>query len=205
MSPVEIIAAIATLINVYLTAKNNIWCWICGIIAVGLYGYVFYESHLYSSMGLQGLYYLPMQFYGWWVWLRCGPRRDNDLPITRLSRRRAIFWFGINLPLAALLGYLMTFTGAQLNYLDALVTVMSIVAQYLLTYKYLENWILWILVDVLYAFYLLPTQGLYVSAVLYLILLLMAIWGFVAWLRIMGRESARLTDTVLPPQDPIYG
>lgn len=190
MSPVEIIAAVATLVNVYLTAKNNVWCWIWGILAVVLYGYVFYISHLYSSMGLQALYYLPMQFYGWWVWLRCGPRRDNDLPIIRLSRRGFIFWFGINIPLATLLGYLMTFTGAELSYADALVTAMSVIAQYLLTHKYIENWILWILVDVLYAFYLLPLQGLYVSAILYLILLLMAVWGLLEWRRILRAQSA---------------
>ena len=96
MSPVEIVAAIATLINVYLTAKNNIWCWPWGIVSVVLYGFVFYESHLYSSMGLQALYYLPMQFYGWWVWLRCGPKQDDDLPIAKLSFRGLLFWFGIN-------------------------------------------------------------------------------------------------------------
>jgi nicotinamide mononucleotide transporter len=199
MSPVEIIAALATLINVYLTAKNNVWCWICGVIAVVLYGYVFYVSHLYSSMGLQAFYYLPMQFYGWWVWLRWGPTRDNDLPITRLSRSRCIFWFGINLPLAALLGYLMTFTGAQLSYADALVTAMSIIAQYLLTYKYIENWVLWILVDLVYAFYLLPIQGLYVSAVLYLILLIMAIWGLREWSRILRGQSA------VTSEDAVHG
>jgi nicotinamide mononucleotide transporter len=197
MSPVEMVAAVATLINVYLTAKNNIWCWPWGIVSVVLYGFVFYESRLFSSMGLQAFYYLPMQFYGWWVWLRCGPKRDDDLPITKLSFRVLLFWFGINLPLAALLGFLMTYTGAQLTYTDALVTAMSVTAQYLLTHKYIENWVLWILVDIVYAFYLLPKQGLYISAVLYLILLLLAVWGLIAWVRIMRKESARTDKTLI--------
>jgi len=191
ISLAEGVAVAAIFINVYLTARNSIWCWIWGIIGVVLYGYVFFVSHLYSSMALQAIYYLPMQFYGWWVWLRYGPKRDNDLPIAKLSARGRIFWFGINLPAAAFLGYIMTYTDAQLTYTDALVTVMSITAQYLLTHKYIENWLLWIPVDIIYACYLLPKQGLYISAVLFFILLLMSIWGVLKWRRIMQRESTQ--------------
>ncbi len=196
INPTEAIAVLAIALNVYLTARNNIWCWAWGIVGVVLYGYVFYTTHLYSSMILQVVYYLPMQFYGWYVWLRHGPTRDNDLRIASLTIPRRFFWLGINFPLAVALGYLMHYTSAQLTYPDALVTVMSVTAQYLLTYKYIENWLLWIPVDLLYTFYLLPKQGLYVSACLFFLLLLLSLWGFLQWLAVMRREArSKLRET----------
>ncbi|HTE18394.1 MAG TPA: nicotinamide riboside transporter PnuC [Armatimonadota bacterium] len=194
MSAVEVVASVATLVNVYLILKNNTWCWIWGIVAVVLYGWVFYTGRLYSSMALQILYYLPMQFFGWWVWLRSGPRGQDDLPITRLSWPARIGWLALIVPVALLLGYLSARLGAALSYADAAATAMSIVGQYLLTRKRVENWVFWIAVDVLYAFYLLPQQGLWISAALYVILLGMAVAGLAEWLRIMRAEGVRTAE-----------
>ena len=72
MSGAEIIASLTGLVNVWLTVKNSIWNWIWGIVSVALFGYVFLHSRLYSNAGLQLLYFLPMQFYGWWMWARGG-------------------------------------------------------------------------------------------------------------------------------------
>jgi len=194
ISPVEIIAAFATIVNVYLASKNKISCWYWGMVSVVLYGYVFYNSKLYSSMGLQLLYYLPMQFYGLWSWRRGrskepsvndNPTQENELPITKLSLRGRLGWLGINIPLAGVLGYIMTHTGAELTYVDALATAMSVTAQYLLTHRIIENWVMWIGIDIIYAFYLLPVQGLYVSAGLYFILLIISSTGLWQWSRIM--------------------
>ena len=198
ISPLELVAAGATIVNVYLATKNKISCWYWGIVSVSLYGYVFYQSRLYSSMGLQLLYYLPMQFYGWWMWTRGGkqtatssgdPAQERELPITRLSLKKRLGWIGINLPLAAALGYLMSHTGAQLTYLDALATAMSVTAQYLLTHRFIENWVLWITIDVIYAGYLLPQQGLYVSVGLYVILGILSSLGLRQWSRIKKGEA----------------
>ena len=113
LSPLEVAAAIATLVNVWLLVRNNIWTWAWGVASVVLYGVVFWRSKLWSSAGLQGLYYLPMQAYGWWVWLKAGPTHHDDLPITRLSARARILWTLATLPMAALLGWGMSFTGAS--------------------------------------------------------------------------------------------
>ena len=195
MSLIEVGAALATLINVYLTARNNIWCWIWGIASVLLYGYVFYMSRLYSSAGLQILFYLPMQFYGWWVWLRWGPAHNDDLPIARLKLITRVYWIGANLPIAIVLGFVMTYTGARLTYADALVSAMSVTAQILLTFKYIENWWLWIAVNSIYAFYLLPKQELYASTGLYSVLLFMAIYGLVEWNRIMRKQQGPASES----------
>lgn len=200
MSPVEIAAAIATLLNVYLTARNRIWCWPWGIASVVLYGFVFYSGGLFSSMALQVVYYLPMQFFGWWIWLRGGPQHADDLPITTLTSRQRLVWFGVNIPLAALLGYGMSFTGAKLTYADAFVTALSVTGQLLMTYKVIEHWIFWLVVNVLYAFYILPAQKLYVSAVLYVVLLFLAVKGLVDWRAILNRQRAEvlLTSGTMP-------
>lgn len=183
LSPLEVAAAIATLVNVWLLVRNNIWTWAWGVASVVLYGVVFWRSKLWSSAGLQGLYYLPMQAYGWWVWLKAGPTHHDDLPITRLSARARILWTLATLPMAALLGWGMSFTGAQQSMVDALVTAVSVTGQYLQTHKKIEHWFCWVAVNAMYGLWLLPRQQLWVSSVLYLVLLGLALKGWRDWLR----------------------
>ncbi len=188
LSWVEIAAAVATLVNVVLVARNSIWNWIWGILAVALYAYVFWSRSLYSSLALQVVYYLPMQFYGWWVWLRCGPKRDNDLPITQLSWPARAFWLALNIPVTFALGYGMAALGAAMSYWDAAATSLSLVAQYLLTRKWIENWALWVAVDVIYIYVFLQ-QRLYVSTGLYGVLLVLAIGGHLQWRALMRQQA----------------
>lgn len=107
-----------------------------------------------------------------------------------LSPLPRVAWFAVNLPLAAGLGWLMSKAGAQQSYADALVTAMSVTGQILMTHKLVENWALWILVNALYAFYILPTQHLWVSAGLYVVLLVLAIQGLVGWRRIRSGPTS---------------
>jgi len=142
-----------------------------------------------------------MQFYGWWVWLRFGPTRNDDLPVARLSLTRRVATIGANIPIAVGLGFLMTYTGARMSYTDALVAALSVTAQILLTFKYVENWWLWIAVNSIYAFYLLPSQQLYASTGLYGVLLSLAVYGLVEWSRIMRRQRQGAT-AARPSEQP---
>lgn len=189
LTPMEVAAAVATLVNVWLLVRNNIWTWAWGVASVLLYGIVFYRARLWSSTGLQLLYYLPMQAYGWWIWLRAGPTQHDDLPITRLGTRARLLWILATIPLAALLGWAMSFTGAQQSMVDALVTAVSVSGQYLQTHKKIEHWFCWAMVNALYAFWLLPRQELWLSALLYFVLLGMAVQGWRAWLRDEARQQ----------------
>ena len=193
LSPMEVAAAIATLVNVWLLVRNNIWTWAWGVASVVLYGVVFWRSKLWSSTGLQVLYYLPMQAYGWWVWLKAGPTHHDDLPITRLSARGRVLWTFATLPMAALLGWGMSFTGAQQSMVDALVTAVSVTGQYLQTHKKIEHWFCWVAVNAMYGLWLLPRQQLWVSSGLYLVLLALAIKGWRDWLR--AERSATIAAT----------
>ncbi len=185
LSPLEIAAVVTTLVNVVLTIRNRIACWPWGIASCALYAFIFWQSKLYSSLGLQVLYYLPMQFYGWHVWLRYGPTQNDDLPISVLTPARRAAWFLVNIPLAFVLGGVMHhFTPATDPFVDALVTAISVTGQYLMTHKYLENWWMWVIVNVLYTFYLLPRAHLWFSTGLYFVLLCLAFRGLIDWKRL---------------------
>jgi nicotinamide mononucleotide transporter len=201
MSALEWIAAIATLVNVFLVMRGSLWNWPWGILAVVLYGKVFLDAQLYANTWLQVGYYLPMQVLGWWFWLRGGPKKSDDLPVTRLSTRARLGWVLVAVPLSAAWGCLSWWlaTSARqpippmpVRLADAATTGLSVIGQILLTQKKIENWAVWVLVNVVYAFYLLPVQKLWVSAGLYFVLLGMALQGWRSWVR-MERENDRIS------------
>ena len=181
-SPVEILASLTGLISVYLTVRNKIANWPWGIVSVLLFGWLFWSSRLYSDAGLQILYFLPMQFYGWWLWKKAGPQQNDDLPVTLLSPAGRAGGLAITVFLALGLGYIMsTHTNAALPYWDASLTAASIVAQYLDARKKLESWLIWIAVDLVSVFYLYPKQHLYVTTGLYALFLVLAVAGLIRW------------------------
>ena len=181
-STLEILCAVTGLIAVYLTVQNRISNWPWGIVNVLLYGVLFYQSRLYSDTILQLAYFLPMQFYGWWLWSKAGPQRDNDLPVTTLSARARLGWLGATAVGALAWGFVMaTRTNAAQPYTDATLAAVSITAQYFDARKKLESWWLWIAVDVVYALYLYPRQHLYLTAGLYAVFLGLAVLGLVRW------------------------
>jgi nicotinamide mononucleotide transporter len=177
----EWVAAIAGAVSVYLSARENIWNWPTAIVNVGLYIVVFRRTGLYSDMGLQ-VVYLILSIYGWYEWLYGGEDR-SQLEVSRASSRQ---WLVV-LPIAAafwiaLARYTATLPGVTLPYLDSGLTTISLVAQWMMTRKILENWVLWIVADIAYVpMYL--YKGLPVTAALYAIFLLLAVVGFRSWWR----------------------
>ena len=184
-STLEILGDLTGLISVYLTVRNRISNWPWGIANVLLFGALFYQSRLYSDTFLQLAYFLPMQFYGWWLWKKAGPRRDDDLPVTTLSLPARLGWLAATVIGALVWGFVMaTRTNAAQPYTDAGLASLSITAQYLDARKKLESWWLWIAVDVVYALYLYPKQHLYLTAGLYAVFLALAVAGLVRWRRL---------------------
>ncbi|MEW6265443.1 MAG: nicotinamide riboside transporter PnuC [Thermodesulfobacteriota bacterium] len=181
MDPIEITATIFGFICVWLTLKENIWCWPTGLVQVTLYVYVFFQARLYSDMGLHVIYIL-MQFYGWYNWLH-GGRNKGRLTIARLSTTAAAFWAVTAVLGTAALGTVMSrHTDADLPYWDAAQTVLSLIAQWLMAKKVLESWLIWITVDVI-CVGLYTVKRLYPTAGLYATFLVMATAGFLAWKR----------------------
>jgi nicotinamide mononucleotide transporter len=181
VNTLEWIAAIAGVVSVYLSARENIWSWPTGIVNVGLYIIVFRRAGLYSDTGLQ-VVYLILSIYGWYEWLYGGKNR-TELAVSRAARRE---WL-VSIPLAvvfwiALGTYTARLHGVALPYADSGLTTLSLVAQWMLTRKRLENWMLWIVADTLYVpMYL--YKRLPVTAALYVVFLVLAAMGLRSWWR----------------------
>ncbi len=178
----ELTASILLIINVYLLARASIWNYIPGIIGVAIFGFIFLEVKLYSDMLLQWVYFIPVQLVGWFWWMYGGRRGKDSLPITTMSHGTAIISILSTFGLWGLLGYFMhNYTDAAFAYTDALIVSLSIVANALLVKKYLENWIMWIMVDFL-AIYVYFQKELMVTTSLYVVFLGLAIYGLVNWI-----------------------
>jgi nicotinamide mononucleotide transporter len=190
----EWFGAITGLLCVWLAVKNHIANWFWGILSTVAYAYVFWNMQLYSSVALYALFFLPMQFYGWWTWKK-GGGQDDSLPVTSAGVKQV----GLLVVLAALFavgwGYWMDLNKAAFPYEDAALTGLSIAAQYLQVRKKVECWWLWITVDLVYAFHLFPAQKLWPTTGLYVIFLGLAIMGLLEWRKLMQKTVAVTSGT----------
>jgi nicotinamide mononucleotide transporter len=188
MTRTEVVAALFGIISVFLVTRENIWSWPTAIVNVALYIVVFFDQRLYADMGLQGVYLL-LSLYGWYAWLHGGENRSS-LHVSRVTPRLLLALTLINLAgWAALAWLLQRFTNASLPWLDSLLATTSLVAQWMMTRKVLENWTLWILVDVVYV-PMYVYKNLYATAALYLVFLVLAILGHREWKRSWILRSA---------------
>lgn len=186
-SILEWIGAVTGIGCVYLAAKQSIWNWPVGIISVLAYVIVFYESKLFGDAGLQ-IYFLGTGIYGWYFWLRKKERQEK--PVISLTPGQYIWVIIATLILSGLLGlFLHKFTSTNVPYIDGCCTAISFMAQLLMTRKVLQNWALWIFVDICYV-PLYIYKSLYVTAILYVILLVLACLGYIDWRREYNKIKA---------------
>lgn len=181
----ELLGFITGVLNVYLVTRENIWSWPLGVLNALLYIVVFARSGLYSDTGLQVVYFV-LSFYGWWHWLRGGPQREAVV-VTRTSARLAVILTALGV-ICWMVVYAITsrIPGSKLPLLDAALAVSSLVAQWMMTRKLLENWALWITLDVVYVGVFL-VRGLRLTALLYAVFLILAIIGHIQWKRSYAR------------------
>ncbi len=186
---------------VWMTAVEDVWNFPIGIVNSAFYIVVYYRAALYADFGLFVLYVF-LGFHGWYLWLYGARRRTTgpnpeepvvyprpeeeatsttELHVARADRTdllNSVAVVAAGLPLWALLRHVNGFA----PFMDALLTVMSIVAQLMLNRKRLENWIVWIVADVLYVG-LYAYKGLYLTSILYVIYCGLAIGGYLQWRR----------------------
>jgi nicotinamide mononucleotide transporter len=189
-NPVEVVAVTFTLACVVLTIRKHIACWPLGIVGVLAYGVLFYQLRLYADMALQ-VVFLIQSVYGWHFWLR-GGANQAPAPVRRWGFRRMALVLAMLALGAAIVGTgLAIYTDASVPHLDAFLALTSLTATALLARKILENWLLWILADLLYVG-LFVYKGVYLSAALYAIFLVLATAGLFAWMRDERREGRSL-------------
>lgn len=184
-SALEGVAAAFGIVSVFLSTRQNIWSWPTAIVNVALYTVVFYQGRLYGQMGLQPIY-LALSVYGWYQWLH-GGAQHSQLRVSRASPRLLMVVAGLTITGWLLLAALLRQTDAALPWLDALLTAVSLAAQWMMTRKILENWLLWVAVDVVYV-PMFISQKLYATAMLYFAFLILAVMGFIEWRRSVDRR-----------------
>lgn len=175
---IETIGFVTGGICVWLVVREHVWNWPLGIANNIAFFVLFTQSSLYADAGLQ-IVYLALAVYGWWNWLRGGEKR-TQLTITRAPRRELIVLFILAWPATLGLQALLIEVNGAAPFWDAISTVLSLVAQFLLCRKRFENWYVWMLVDVIYI-PLYISRDLPLTAILYFVLLLMCIAGWWEW------------------------
>ncbi len=179
MSTLEIIATITGILAVWLQAKEKLLAWPFAIVSVSILAYIFFFQKLYSDFGLH-IIYIFLNIYGWVIW-------SNKMESKAVTPTLLMNWnqmgvaFLIIISGTVILGYVMdTNTDADAPYFDAFTTCGSLVAQYLLAKKYLQNWSFWIAVD-LVAIPLYIYKELYMVAFLFVIYLAICVYGYWSW------------------------
>lgn len=153
------LTGIAGVLCVVLVAKGSIWNYLFGLVNVSLYAWISFKTGLYGDAALNALYYVPMQFIGWWQWRKRGaatsraastePDHDVRVRARRMSglQRVVLALFSAALVFAG--GLLLERLGDPQPYKDSATTVLSIIAQALMALAFMEQWALWIITNVI--------------------------------------------------------
>lgn len=187
-TPLELISFVLAAITVILNIRQTHWAWLFSILSSATYGVVFFGARLYGDMALQ-VVFIAVSVWGWYQWLYGGARHEG-LIVTRLdtaSRWYAIGAWLVGFALIAL--FLRTWTNTDVPHIDGFLTAGSLVGQLLLSRKKVENWHVWIAVDVLYVG-LYVYKGLMLTAILYAVFVVLACIGLRTWSRIAQQGAA---------------
>jgi nicotinamide mononucleotide transporter len=189
----EVLAFVTGAWSVWLAAKNNVWTWPIGVLNSAFFVVLFWDARLYFDMALN-VFYVLSGLWGWWVWTVGGQRRTPK-PVARAAGREIL------LVLAAVAGLTLGFWRAGIfiadaaPFLDALTTSVSIGAQWLLMRRLFENWYFWIAADLVYI-PLYAYKGLPLTALLYVMFLLMCVRGLIEWRAILHRQPDALAGAL---------
>jgi nicotinamide mononucleotide transporter len=183
VSGVEMLAFVLSLAMVVCNIRVNVAAWPLAIVASLLYFLLFWGSRLYGEATLQ-LFFVAVAGWGWWQWLRGRDADGSALHVRLLSGRgRLSVLVAVALAWPLLGAFLRQATDTDVPWWDALPTAGSVAGQWLLGRKYVENWPVWVAVNAV-SVGLFAWKGLWLTALLYLLFLLMALWGWRTWLRL---------------------
>lgn len=191
-SPVTLLELLAFGLSLWMVACNlrvNALAWPLAMVSSALYGWLFAQHRLYGEASLQ-LLFIVVAAWGWWQWLRGRGSDGLALRVHRLTLRLRLLLLGATLaawPLVALL--LARTTDSDVPWLDALPTVGSIAGQFLLGRKLLENWAVWLAVN-LVSLVLFGVKGLWLTVLLYALFAALSVVGWRAWRRLEAAGAA---------------
>jgi len=176
----ESVGAMLTVWCVYLATQNKIINWPTSILASIIYFYIFYQNHFFSDAYLQIVFVL-FQIYGWWFWSRLNPSKYQK-KIRKIDIKSKLFLTIITCILFAIWQhyYKILNPTARIPEIDAFTTIISLTALYMQAKRWIENWVIWIIANIIYVpMYMVGKQ--YITACLYSFLILMAFYGYREW------------------------
>lgn len=192
---IEILGAVVGLLYLWFEYRASIWLWPVSIIMPAIYIFVYFHGGFYADMGIN-VYYLIASAYGWAMWRRRGGDGE-ELPITHTPKRYIIPMAAVAVvAFAVIVQILLNFTDSTVPYGDSLTTALSIVGLWMLARKYVEQWLVWVVVDivctVLYIY-----KGLYPTAILYGLYSVIAVFGYLKWKKLARahKENEKRNET----------
>jgi nicotinamide mononucleotide transporter len=182
----DIVTTVLGLAYILLEYKASVWMWLVGFLMQTLGIVLYYQKGLYADCGME-FYYLAMTVYGYWRWVH-GSTEKQSLPIRHFPRRLVLPWLAVIATVWALIYWLLvTFTNSNVPLADSFTTALSIVGIWALAHKYLEQWFIWIAVDVvtciLYFYKDIPFK-----ASLYALYVVIAVFGYFKWRKMVAKD-----------------
>ncbi len=182
LESVEGVAALLALAYLWLALYESLWCWFCALLSSALYCGIFWEARLYMET-LLNAFYAVMAVIGWWQW-RSGGSGAQTLQIQSWSWQQHAPCVAALLLLAATNGWLLAqFTDAVWPFADAFIAWGGVLTTWLVVRKVLQNWLYWLLLDAL-AVAIYTERGLYPTALLYALYLVLVVAGYLRWRRV---------------------
>ena len=183
----DITTTVLGLAYILLEYRASVWMWLVGFLMQALGIVLYYRKGLYADCGME-FYYLAMTLYGWWRWIR-GSATRKELPVRHFPRRLVLPWLLIAATIWGIIYcFLLSYTNSNVPLADSFTTALSIVGIWALAHKYLEQWFVWIAVDivtsVLYFYKDIPFK-----ASLYALYVVIAVFGFLKWRKMMRLQS----------------
>jgi nicotinamide mononucleotide transporter len=173
---------------VWLAAKNNIWNWPIAIVSVLIYIVIFFESKLYADMGLQ-FYFFAMNIYGWYYWSKQRDNPEKERPISLITSKEIILSIIGIIVFTLVLGFILhKNTDASFPFIDSFCTACSLIAQIFLARKVLQNWLIWIFVDLIYVSVYFSKE-LYATGLMYALYVVIATIGYIDWRKIYREQT----------------
>lgn len=186
MPPLEPVAVVFGLANIILLVRRSIWNFPFAIAMVSLYAVIFFDQRLYAEAGLQ-VFFAIVNICGWWLWRRAGGAEER-VAVAWLGWPARLAWLCFIAALTIALGTMLErLTDAAMPYPDAAIAAASIAAQILLSFRRIENWLLWIAIDA-GAIALYIERGLALTAALYAAFLVLSVLGLREWAKAGKRE-----------------
>lgn len=195
-SPIAAICSLTGMLSVVLVAKGKISNYYFGIVNVAIYAWLSFEQGFYGDTALYALYFVPMQFIGWYMWKRSNATIKGEnfgVKVAVMTTKMKLFWTIVSIVGIAILAVILTKLNGTLAIIDSSTTVLQIVAMILMVKRFKEQWSIWILVNVLgivmWLYAALNGTADFTLMVMWIAYLVNSIYGYVMWKKAEKKEK----------------